>query len=334
MKAAGDRALQFCARPDPNTRLVLIFGDDEGVVSDASDQLVQKWTASESDACDLSRLQEDEIRRESGLLVERLSARPLFGGSEILRLRVTGETLTKIMVAVVKDVETGALPCENRLIVEAGQLGPKSELRKTFETSSSSMALHLYEDSAEDMLGYVSGTLSKAGVAIDDDALLAFCSELPGDRRLANSEIDKLTLYADELGRSVSIADVKSVSATEQSMGADIAADAALAGRTREALSAVSRYLETGGSAISALRTLHFRVLRALDAKASAKYLRPPVFAQERQDFDAMLSRWSDGELASVLTLLYQAEKSCKMAGAPTDAILVRAIQQISTRGR
>ena len=98
----------------------------------------------------------------------------------------------------------------------------------------------------------------------------------------------------------------------------------------------INRYLDSGGNPISALRTLHFRMLRVSDAIASGAgsgmRLRPPIFDNEWPRFSRALREWSAPAVHRTFTRLYEAEKTCKQAGAPSEAILKTLIHRIATR--
>ncbi len=111
------------------------------------------------------------------------------------------------------------------------------------------------------------------------------------------SEIEKLQLFAHDIGRPLTIDDIQSIAAAEQPRGADVAADAAILGDVKAATIAMNRFLDAGGSPISAMRTLHFRMLRVPDAAAmerpNGRALRPPVFEKEWPAFQSALRDWT-----------------------------------------
>ena len=328
----GEKALGLCAKPQSLSPVVLIFGEDAGVVSDAAQTLIKAWSKQSSEPLNTIRLQEDEIKREFARLVDELSAPALLGGKQVIRLRLTNDSLAKPLQQLLNDLHAGVVFAENYLIIEATNLSKKSKVRDAFQNSKNYSGLQVFEDTPDDLRSLVEGRLSAESITIERDALDIFVQELPGDRRLANTEIEKLALYALDIGRPITVQDISEVCATEQPKGADDAADAALAGKEHDAMVAIDRFIQAGGSPISALRTIHFRTLRALDALSGAKFLRPPVFDRDRAAFNAMLKDWSPLKLGRVLSLLYSAEKTCKQAGAPTESALKIVLDRIARR--
>lgn len=335
MKIAGARALSYCQKPKRGDHAALIFGSDPGLVSSSAETLT-KAKVKDLDPTNLVRLTDDDLKADEARLADELVARSMFGGDRIVRVRMEKETQAKKILDILSDIDAGTLIPEAFLIVEGKELGKNSKLRAGFENASSAVALQLYADDETTIAEFISEELSKESISIEPDALAIFADELTGDRRLAISEVEKLKLYAYKLGRAVNVEDVTSIMVAEQPKGADVAADAAINGDTNTATTAINRFLEAGGNPISAMRTLHFRMLRVLDAIATdahnGRRLRPPIFDKEWPAFAKGLKDWNTARTKRALSQLYQAEKNCKQAGAPTQAILCNLILSISKR--
>jgi DNA polymerase-3 subunit delta len=335
MKQAGPRALAFCEKPQGKTRIALIFGADPGLVSTSADTLAGNWLPA-ADPFNIIKLGDDDLKGDPQLLADELVARSLMGGDRLVRVRVEKDGSSKLLLELLADIDKGTLTPEAFWIIEAGELNKSNKLRVGFEEARGAVALQLYADDEASIADLVNKRLAGAGVAIEPEALSAFVSDLPGDRRLALSELEKLELYATGLGRAVTAGDVALLASAEQPRGADDAADAAIAGDAPAATLSVNRYLDAGGNPISALRTLHFRLMRVSDAVSSGAgtgaRLRPPVFDREWPAYSRALRDWSAPAIHRAFTRLYEAEKSCKQAGAPADAIVRQLIHRIAVR--
>ena len=241
-------------------------------------------------------MSDDDLKRDPQMLADELVARSLLGGDRLVRVRIERETSAKPLIEILGDIDKGVLNPEAAWIIEGGDLGKASKLRGAFEASDSAQALQLFADDEGAINDLVTRRLAAAGVAIEPPALAAFVAELPGDRRLALSELEKLELYAIGLGRAVTLEDVALLASAEQPRGADDAADAAILGDAPQATLSINRFLDSGGSPISALRTLHFRMMRVMDAVASnagtGMRLRPPVFDKEWPAFSRAMRDW------------------------------------------
>ncbi|MBK8840070.1 MAG: DNA polymerase III subunit delta [Hyphomonadaceae bacterium] len=335
MKQAGPRALAFCEKPQGATRIALIFGADPGLVSTSADTLAYNWLPS-PDPFNIIKLHDEDLKRDPQMLGDELVARSLMGGERLIRVRVDKDASSKYLLEILADIDKGALTPEAFWIIEAGELNKTNKLRVGFEEAKSAVALQLYADDEAAVSDLVTKRLAAAGVAIEPEALAVFAADLPGDRRLALSELEKVELYAIGLGRSITLADISQLASAEQPRGADDAADAAILGDAPQATLSINRYLDAGGNPISALRTLHFRMLRVSDAVASGAgtgmRLRPPIFEKEWAAFSRAIRDWRAPVIHRAFTRLYEAEKSCKQAGAPSDAIVRNLIHKIATR--
>lgn len=335
MKQAGPRALAFCEKPQGKTKIALIFGADPGLVSTSADTLAYNWLPS-PDPFNIIKLHDEDLKRDPQLLADELVARSLMGGERLIRVRVEKDASSKYLLEILADVEKGTLTPEAFWIIEAGELNKTNKLRIGFEASESAVALQLYADDEATIADLVNKRLAAAGVAIEPPALSAFIADLPGDRRLALSELEKLELYSVGLGRAVTASDISQLASAEQPRGADDAADAAILGDAPGATLSINRYLDAGGNPISALRTLHFRMLRVSDAVSSSaatgQRLRPPIYDKEWPSFSRAMRDWSAPAIHRTFTRLYEAEKNCKQAGAPSDAIVKTLIHRIATR--
>lgn len=335
MKLSGAKAAAFCLKPQPSFRVVLVFGADPGLVSASADQIAKAWLP-DPDPINIVRMTDEDIKKDEARLADELVARSLLGGDRLVRLRMDRETYARQVIETLTAIENGSLKLEAAWIIEGGDLGKSSKLRAAFEASSAAMALHLFADDERSVGDFLAQRLREAKIEIEPAALALLSSELPGDRRLAMAEVEKLELYALDLGRSVSVEDVRLISSAEQARGADDAADAAIAGDAVAASIATQRFLDAGGSPISAMRTLHFRMLRLSDAvatdAANGFRLRPPVFERDWPAFSRAMRSWTPQLIQRAFARLYEAEKDCKQAGAPAESILGTLMLRIAKR--
>ncbi|MBU6319934.1 MAG: DNA polymerase III subunit delta [Alphaproteobacteria bacterium] len=337
MKKSGKAALDFCSAPPKNVRCVLLFGEDPGLIEAAALGLVGRWIA-QLDPMNVVRLTDDELRKDPGVLEDHLSARSLMGGDSLVRVKTEKDTSARILTDTLKRIEVGSLFQEAFCIVEAGELPKTSRLRSAWEASPVACALELSPDDEDDVVRLVRESLSVDSIDVEGDALAAFCSELAGNRRLALSEIEKLRLYGMGLNRSVNVADIKVFSSGEIARGADDAADAAVLGDLKSADIAIDRFLESGGSPITALRVLHLRILRASNARSTrvqnGSRLWPPITDQDWPAYSAALRYWTPGRIIRALQCLHTTETACKAAGSPAEALLRHALHEIADRGQ
>lgn len=325
----GKQAAAFARKPDTEFWAVLAFSEDEGLASDSGQSLIAAWTGKHAHA-DITLLDDDAIRKEPALLFDALEAASLLGDPRFVRVRTSGDKIAGLLIDAITEGDKKEDRYSARLLVEAGSLAKKSKLRAAAESASRTACLQLFGDEGADIEQRAKQALKESGVAIDPEALRLFVGDLPGHRLAANSEIEKLALYARGLGRPVSVADIRALCATEFEQTLSTAISATLDGHPSAANAAFDKLAQAGTAGISVLRSLQFEVHRMLDAHARIEEgqpsanmkLRPPVWQSEWPAYRARLTKWPVRRLTRVLERIYEAEAQAKRAGGSADPVI------------
>lgn len=330
MKLPAKAVDGFVARPDPAIATVLLYGPDAGLVGERARRLAHTVVADLGDPFRVSEVSAEELRGAPGRLVEEAQALCMLGGRRLVRVRDAADIAT----VAVRDLL--ALPAqEGFVLLEAGDLGGASSLRRLIESAPAAAALPCYRDEERDLGAFVRSLLAEAGLDVAPDALAYLGSHLGGDRAVTRAEIAKLALYlADRPGRRAELEDVAAVVGDSSALGLDDAVHAAVLGRRAELERSLDRLLAEGEAPIRLLRVAAGFLLRLLrlrggleggasvDAVVAAA--RPPIFFRQKPVITAALHAWSSEALLTGLALLQVAEIRCKTAGAP-DALICRA---------
>ena len=319
MKFKGTGAERFAKKPDPACQLALVFGDDEGVVADIANALIKSWE--KSGPANVITLDDDEVKREPSTLFDALEAVSLLGETSIIRIRTKGEKL----FALLKDVL--AMPPERiaaKVVILNGTLNTRSKMRTAFEAGANTAALQMFSDNDADMSQLVMGFLKDRKVEIDGDALSFFVGGLPGHRSLANAEMEKLAVYAHNLGRPVNVADIRALCETNADESARAAVMLALDGNAQAAQAEMDRVLDAGLSPISLLRLFEMEASRMVSAHALqggsgggnvGMKLKPPVWQSDWPAFQARMRKWPAPRLVRLIERLHDMELLAKSPG-------------------
>jgi len=336
MKHSGDTALAFLQKPDPAIRAVLVFCEDEGVASDGAHDLIAAWAGQQE--VDVHRLHEEDVGRNPADFFDALEARPLLGGLPVLRLRLSGEKIARTLIDAVAFTESAPDRMAAGLIVTAGNLRKSSKLRQAFESGKHSAALQLLADDETDMAALVRDTLASDGIEIAPEALDLCIGGLPGHRRLAHAEIEKLALYGLGLNRPIAPDDVRALSAGDVDHALDQLVSAMFAGDAAFALAQLERVTLSGQTPISILRAIQREGQRMITAHAlggadgrdiGAK-LRPPIFGPAWAAFARRLNQWPPMKLSRLLERVHDCEYDAKQSGPIADALLKRLVSDIT----
>jgi DNA polymerase-3 subunit delta len=224
------------------------------------------------------------------------------------------------------------------LLVEAHGASTTGALVKGFEAAGRAACVGFYDESAADLDTFARDLLARDGVRIETDAFTHLRAVLPEDRQALRQEIDKLSLYAADLDRPVSIEDLDALLGDAAALALDQALAEALSGRGAAAVETLERVIS--GSPISTLKALERRLLRLtevrtrIDTGASAadamKTLRPPPFFKERDALVAELRVWRANTLAKALDAVWRSETAAKRAGAPQDLLVAQCFREVA----
>jgi DNA polymerase III subunit delta len=336
VKISGAGVRRFIDKPDKDVGAVLLYGPNQSFSHEAAQKLAAWALGKSDDPYAITKLGDDEIKKDSARLADALAAQSLLGGPTIVWARVDGKGADAAIVHALNAIEGGQ--ASGYLIVEAGDLAGTSELVKAFTNAKSAASIAFYEETEAERAQYAKSRSKELGVEFDRDAEEAFLAALPGDRGLAAREIDKLALYAHGLGRKLNVEDVEQLLAGEAESALDAASLAAAQGRASQAVESLARI--DGLSGVSALRALLRRMHQLRDARAlidggmsasdAVGKLRPPVFWKERDAVAAQARLWTGKKLNAAYDVLWTAELRCKTAGAPQDLIAADAYRGVA----
>lgn len=342
MKIAPAGARRFLSAPDKSVRAALLYGPNRALVTEAAQTLVKHALGGTDDPFALTRLHEDELRKDKAKLSDALSAQSLLGGPRVVWLKADGETQSDAMVEALKivDGDDGVF-----LVIEAGEFGTKGKTVSSYEAASHAAAIAFYEESDAERAAFLKALIESERIPMNADAREVFIAHAPSDRGLARGELEKISLFAHDLGREVEPGDLAALAAVEAEGELDDATNAAASGRIAMTLDMLDR-LE-GSNGVSLLKALERKMLRMLEARTlvdggvapndAGDRLKPKVFWKERDLFASQVRMWTTQRVLEALAVLWAAELRAKTAGAPQDVIAAgafRRVAEIASAGR
>lgn len=332
MKRAGAEALNFAAKPAKDIWAALIFGKDRTAVKDAADQLANKWLGAPEDAFNTARLSDSDLKSDPVKLSDELQAQSLFGGERLVRVRLDAENAGAPLIQVLADVESGALGHGGRLLVEAGDLTPKSNLRGKFEGAKNAVALQIYglEDGGIGLL--LDSALADLGAQINEDARAAFIAATAKEQAVVRSEVEKLGLFGRNLGRPISLDDLTALGVTEREGDFGEAADLALIGDLKASLIAYERAAGAGGAPVAALKALEWRLSRVAAVRrrmAGGQSSSEAIGGLRMAPFQIpalqkQVDVWPGPAAEAAMHSILETEMKIKRAGSPDAALAAR----------
>ena len=336
---------RFLARPDAAVRAALIYGRDMGVVRDRGHQLAAKLVPNPDDPFDVAILTELDLADDGGRLEGELAAQSLMGGRRLVRLRLTAEksAADKLAAEALTRHAAGELNPDAFFLIEAGNLGKDSALRKVAEKVAAAATIPCYEDEPGDVARMVRETLAKDNVTLTQDALNLFVARMPKERGVARQEIERLALFLGPgSGITAGPADLEQFLGVEPEASLFDAASDAFGGRLGEAQSGLRRAAQEGESGPAAVRALgiHLGKLRRVLtlAKAGAGLQEAAkasgVFWKQEREFLRQARTWTLAELDRIQPEILAADRACKTTGSPDRLIAERLALTVAGRAR
>lgn len=303
----------WLARPDPASRLILLYGPDRGLVSERAAAFVAAQGFDPADPFSVLRTDAAMVS-EPGRLLDELRAIPMFGGVRLVWLR--NATAARELADAVSVIAADPPP-ESMLLIEAGDLRKGIALRTAFERSATAMALPCYGDDGRAVDRLLDTALTEAGMRMTGEARSQFRAMLGADRLASRAEIEKLVLYCHGM-ETIGVEEVLASAGDVSSLTIDAVIDSVIAGRTAQFDLAFARSISGGmqpGAAIAAMMRLmqqlqqlrHQMDKTGTKAAAVVAAARPPVFFARRALISDALAAWNGNAIASALDRLQQA---------------------------
>ncbi len=335
MKLSWKEIEPFVKNPSPKARAILIYGPDDGLMRERAATIGKSVVADLNDPFNVTALSTESLGDDPARLSDEAKSISMMGGARLIRVEGASDKITVLLKEYLAEPSD-----ENLVVLEAGELGPRSTLRMLFEKAPNAAALPCYVDDERAVSGLIRQTLSEAGYSIQGDAAAWLAQNIAGDRKRARSELDKLIIYMGKDSKNVTINDAMAACGEAGDQSLDDLLFAIGAGKTEAALRAYNKLLGEGTAIVPILRSLqnHFRRLHVTKSlmkegfgvDEAMKKLQPPIFFKNADPFKAQLRKWNEERLLSILSRLSQVEAQTKQTGAPVETLGAQVVLSLS----
>ena len=341
MKIEARQVEAFLKKPDPKIRGVVIYGNDDGLIAERALQLAKTVCEDLKDPFRVVDIAGDVLKGDPARLADEFGAMSLMGGRRVIRVRPAGEEAAEALENLVAASAGDAL-----VVLEGGNLTPRSGLRALAETEPCLAALPCYMDSEGELERLVESAAKAQGLGVDPDALEWIVERLGGDRGQTRSEIDKLLLYkAGDGGKTVTLDDALAVLGDTAAIGIDDVIGATFDGNVEALDRALDRVFAEGGNPVQLVRSLqrHTDQLHVVSGHVAAggnfeaalfKARGLPRGGPVRQRFERHARAWPLPRLSQAVSRILDAELECKSTGLPDEAIARRLCLALAMTAR
>jgi DNA polymerase-3 subunit delta len=331
VKLVAARVQAFLRDPG-GCRVVLLYGEDAGMIRDRAETLVRAIAGSLDDPFLVTELPREAIKDLTG----EAAGLSLMGGRRVVRVRDVTDAAIDAVQALLKS-RAPALA-----VLEGPGLPSRSKLRTALEAAIDGAAIGCYPEEGRTLEETIRETLRVNGAGVEPDALSWLSQQLGADRASTRSELEKLALYVGP-GHRVDLDAAMTCVGDLAGLSLDDAVFAATTGDVATADRALEAAVAEGATPVQVLRValghlqrLHRARLamdeQGLNATDAVKAVRPPVFYQKVGAFTRSLGLWPASTLAAAMASLAEAERGCKRTGWPDQALCRNAVLTLARR--
>ncbi|HEX3429928.1 MAG TPA: DNA polymerase III subunit delta [Rhizomicrobium sp.] len=317
---------------------VLIYGPDQGLVSERSERVIRTVVTDIRDPFRVSQIDGPNLLEDKARLAAEAAALSFSGERRVVRVSSASNGLAAAFDNFLEHPTGDAL-----IVVEAGDLPRGSSLRRVFEEADNAAALVCYPDSPESVAELLGRALREHGIKASPEAISEAVPLLGGDRGTIRRQIDKLLLYAKGTDR-VQVSDIRAIIGDESEARLEEVCDATGEGDPRSLDRTLERLWSAGVSPVAVIRMAigHFQRLALVQAAvtggespdAAARRLRLPVHFARMASLRSQLRSWNAEKLAQALDRLLEAELLCKSTAVPGEAACGQALFHIAALAR
>ncbi len=331
----------FFNKPPANVVGALIYGKDRSQVLERSTVLAKKTVPDITDPFNVSLLTETDIDGDIGKLEGELQALSMMGGRRLIRLKFFTEkaALDKAVAAIVKAHAAGEYNRDAFIVIESGNLGGDSALRKLADAEKNLVSIACYDDETGDIIRMARETLQENGVALNTAAMDIFAQRLPKERGIARQEIERLVLFIGPgSNKTLTEAELQDFLGVEPEASLFKAAQDAFGGRMKAAQAGLRRAFAEGESGPDAMRalSLHYNkvrvlkgnLLKGLDPKTAAR--NSGIFWKDEDDMLRQAKSWNIDILDGLARDIIDTDKMCKTTGMPDLLLAERLYMQVA----
>ena len=325
----------FLAGPDYSYAVFLIYGPDDGLVSERADMLAKGFGVDLGDPFSLLRINADDLASDPGRLYDEVNTIGMFGGKRLIR--VSGTTQRDLMKAIKPVLDN---PCPDALvIVEGGDIKKSAALRRNLEKHGKSMCIPCYQDNDAALDRLIDQEIIEKNFSIDSETRSELKGLLGDNRRLSRNELIKLAIYCDSKD-VVTRDDVRAIVGDASGLILNELVDAVTTGDAATAQTLFPKALHAGNNPDILLLAIlrHLQMLHDVKtditrsgqpASVAVAALRPPVHFTRKPAITRSLELWSTERLMKLMQRTNPAMLQCRQqpdAAAPIASMTLLAI--------
>lgn len=317
-----------------NIKCIVLFGTNEGAIIDLQKKCAEAVCGSTQDAFNYVQLDMDSISKDGGEVYAEFHAQSLMGGRRAIVVKNADNNLTALLKSMLPETKS-----ENVLILSSLSLNTRSSLITWSKDREDIIICGCYDDREEDLGVVAQNMLKEKGLNIDVSTLQLLCSRLSPDRKLSQSEIDKLAVYMGNR-QDITAKDVKAAVSDVAGANIEDLCYFVAEGSIQKACNMFERLLKEGQESATLIRQIAYHYAKLLQCVAqidnsqtideAISAIRPPLMFYRKNSFKQQLQIWNKERLLRIMKSLYDTEKDCKSTGFPAEQCAAYFVLRLS----
>lgn len=326
MKITAD-PLHFAKNPPKDVRAILVYGPNRALVAETIATLRRHFLPGGSDDFSFVTITEDDLDHAPTRLADEMASFGFFAAKKILHVTADGEGMARAVADALDAPDAGHV-----LLLEGGELGPKSALRAWAEKADNAASVPCYALEGAALNRFIAAQFQKQGATIQSDAVTELSHRLGGDLSGLPHIVQQLIDYAGSDKPVIKTGDVEAMLVDQAEHELDAVVQALADANFPAFDRALHSLHDAGTSLIGVLRSAqnYFYKLRSVHAdmkngtaqEEALKKLRPPLFFKARPGFIRHLRAWPLKRVDRALSELLYLESMCKKTGTPELALI------------
>ena len=320
---------RFCTAPPTDLTVVLLFGNDRGLIRERAGKIASIWVGPDADPMSTVSLTGAEIKEDPARLGNAAGSFSMFGGRQAIRVADSDNGMAKLVLPLMEE-----RPSDNLVVLECHGMSKSDTLPKAVIKAKTGAAIGCYEDLSRDLGSLVQEVLTAASLTVRPDAMAGLMDRLGEDRALSRQALGTLVLYKGNDTSPITMEDVASALGAAEGGGLSELADFVSAGDVTGAVRAWGACVKSGTAAGSATRALsnHFSMLLQIRHSLDRGENTDQVARRHRLHFtrkDGVLRaarNWRSEALESASDNILQAELDTRRHAALASVFVERAL--------
>ncbi|MBR1398804.1 MAG: DNA polymerase III subunit delta [Alphaproteobacteria bacterium] len=324
----------FCTNPNPSVKCIVLFGTNEGLISEWQNKCAVAVCDDTGDAFRFTQFDAEDISKDGNELYGEYHAQSLMGGRRVVVVKNADAKIADILKKMLPETKS-----DNLLIITSDSYNTKTSLITWAKDRADIYTVGCYEDRDGDIASSAEKMLRERGISITPPVLQMLAAKLSPDRKMNQGEIDKLETYLGER-KYVEADDVAKAVSDIAGANYDDLCYFTAEGNTDKACALYNRLLKEGENTATLVRQISYHFAKLLNvaaelengksAEEAIKILRPALVFYRKDSFLRQLKIWRKERILGALSMLYDCERDCKTTGIPAEIVAEYCILRLT----